>query len=61
MYVSCGCDEESAESGEASLEGWPEPPAEFILDLIMHKPKGRNVLMRVTEEMCSGSSALMEV
>jgi len=51
VYVSCGCDEESAESGEASLEGWPEPPAEFILDLIMHKPKGRNVLMRVTEEM----------
>lgn len=43
MYEGCGCDDESAESGEASLEGRLEPPAEVILDL-MHEPKGRNML-----------------
>lgn len=50
MYVGCSCDEESAEFGEASLEGWPEPPAESILDW-MHNPKGRYVLMVAIEEI----------
>jgi len=34
VYVSCGCEEESAESGDASLDGWPQPSTEFMLSIM---------------------------